>query len=402
MRKPFYAILTLLITFSIPYSLFAQDTTPEPTSEVTAEATAEATAPVETTTKVAVMPEIEAPPSDNNGYLRLAHFAPDAPTVDVYFNDTLAITGLTYLDASTWIPLAPASYSVTVVPSGGALDEALMPAFAAGASAGTWQTVTLVGSAANSTLHGAMIGEDYSELLPGTGGFTFINVVEGSTPVNLMRDDVVYYAQIAFPTGNAPNASSSLRVDSGVYDVAIEATDAPGNTLFEQTELELPENVYTLVALVGTPENEGLVVISTDESEVAIARGLLPKPGTLVDALRNSENLVAFADALGTSDLAALLSDEGDAEYTVFAPASFVIDGLSLDETALMGYVVAGRYTSTVLIAAGTLTALDGSTLTITTGDSGIYVNGVLVIDVNVAATNGVIHMINGTFPPAA
>jgi glutamate-ammonia-ligase adenylyltransferase len=50
----------------------------------------------------------------------------------------------------------------------------------------------------------------------------------------------------------------------------------------------------------------------------------------------------------------------------------------------------------------GTLTALDGSTLTITTGDSGIYVNGVLVIDVNVAATNGVIHMLNGTFQPAA
>lgn len=395
MRKTLYGVLILLL-LSMTFAAAAQDATPEPTAEATAEGTADVVTEVEP--EVTVVPEIEAPPSDNNAYLRLAHFSPDAPTVDVYFNGNLAITGLSSLNASAWIPLAPASYSIAVVPSGGAVEDAMIPPFDAGASAGTWQTVTLVGSAANGTLHGAVIGEDYSELLPGTGGFTFVNALEGSSPVNLIRDDVVYYAQIAFPTPNSTSASSSLRVDSGVYDIAISATDDPNNILFEQTELELPENVYTLVALVGTPGNEGLVVIETDKSQVAIARGLLPKPGTLADALRASENLTAFANALGSSELAGLLSTEDDAEYTIFAPASFVIDGMALDEAALMGYVVDGKYTSTAIIAAGTLTALDGSTLTVTTGDSGIYVNGVLVIDVNVPAVNGVIHMINGTF----
>jgi uncharacterized surface protein with fasciclin (FAS1) repeats len=396
MHKRFNALfLMLLMIFSAAFTVSAQDATPEPTAEATADAV------TEVQPEVTVVPEIEAPPSDNNTYLRLAHFSPETPTVDVYLNDMLAITGLTYLNASAWIPLTPESYSVAVVPTGGSVSEALIPAFEVSASAGTWQTVALVGSVANGTLHGALIGEDYSELLPGTGGFTFINAVEGEAPVNLIRDDVVYYAQIAFPEPNSTSASSSLRVDSGVYDVAITATDDPNNILFEQTQLELTENVYTLVALVGTPGNESLVTISTDEANVAIARGLLPKPGTLMDALGSSENLTAFANALGSGELAGLLSDEGDVEYTIFAPASFVLDGMSMDETALMGYVVAGKYPTTAMIAAGTLTALDGSTLTITTAEDGIYVNGVLVIDVNIPATNGIIHLLNGTFAPA-
>lgn len=395
-------MLTLfLLGFALP--VLAQEPTAEPTAEASAEATAEATANTvtETEPEVQVAPEIEAPPSDNNAYLRFIHFSPDAPSVDIYFNDTLAVTGLSSLNATTWIPLVPASYSVTVVPSGGSPDEAVIPAFEASASAGMWQTVTLLGSTENGTLHGAVISEDYSELLPGTAGFTFINAVESETAVNLIRDGVVYYAQIAYPEPNSTNASSSLRDDSGVHQVSIVATDDPNNILFEQGELELAENVYTLVALVGTPGNEGLVVVGTDESQVAIARGLLPKPGTLMDALRSNENLSAFATALGSGELATLLSSEDDAEYTIIAPASFVIDDMALDENALMGYVVAGKYTSQEIIAAGTLTALDGSTLTVTTGDGGIYVNGQLIIDVNIPAVNGVIHMMNGTFDSA-
>src|SRR5215207_886903 len=131
MAKRLYAILLmLLMIFSAAFTVSAQDTT-----EPTAEATADAVTEVEP--EVTVVPEIEAPPSDNNTYLRLAHFSPDTPTVDVYLNDMLAITGLSYLNASAWIPLAPASYSVAVVPTGGSVSEALIPAFEVSASAGT-------------------------------------------------------------------------------------------------------------------------------------------------------------------------------------------------------------------------------------------------------------------------
>jgi len=53
-------------------------------------------------------------------------------------------------------------------------------------------------------------------------------------------------------------------------------------------------------------------------------------------------------------------------------------------------------------VNAGTLTALNGTTLTITIENNNIVVNGQRVIDVNISATNGVIHMVNGRWDSGA
>ncbi len=69
--------------------------------------------------------------------------------------------------------------------------------------------------------------------------------------------------------------------------------------------------------------------------------------------------------------------------------------------TALQSYIVKGKYTKQQFVDAGTLTALDGTKLTVTTTDNAIFVNGIQVIDVNISATNGVIHMLNGLWSSA-
>jgi uncharacterized surface protein with fasciclin (FAS1) repeats len=185
----------------------------------------------------------------------------------------------------------------------------------------------------------------------------------------------------------------------------VTAGDDPSRVFAERSGLEMPENAYTLVALIGTLDDSRLFVLTTDRSEVQIVRGLLPKPGQLLDALRANENLTAFADALENAGLSDLLS--GEEEYTILAPANFAFDdspAMTAEEQAdmLRGYIVEGKYTSAELIDAGTLTALDGSTLNVTIDNNGIFVNNVQVIDVNIAATNGVIHMLNGLLTQAS
>jgi len=142
----------------------------------------------------------------------------------------------------------------------------------------------------------------------------------------------------------------------------------------------------------------------TDESAVEIAQGKLPKPGTLLEALRANDNLTAFADAIQSAGLTDLLA--GSTEYTIFAPANFIMDNfgsMTTEEQAntLRSYIVEGKYTSKQVLDAGTLTALDGTKLTVTTDNNAIFVNGVQVIDVNISATNGVIHMLNGLWSSA-
>ncbi len=423
MRRTLYIMLTTMVLALLAVAATAQETTTEPplptvevtveltaeptapatssaTAEATAETTAEATmqptsaATAQATADVAVTAEVTTTPGDNNAYLRVAHLASEGGSVDAYLNDTLTVGSLTFPSVSEWIPLTPGSYTITVAPSGEAASAATFAPLTVSAAANTWQTVAIIG--AGGGLQASVISEDYRELLPSTGGFTFFNALEGSAPVNLMRDGVAYYAQIGFP-GQDVTSSSSLRSDSGVFDVQAVDPNEPTNVIAETTALELPENAYTLVALVGPQDSPSLFTFVTDESAVEIARGLLPKPGTLIDALRANSNLTAFADALATADLNDMLTDK--MEYTIFAPANFAIDGsdtITAEEAAtlLRSYIVEGKYTKNEFLEAGTLTALDGTTLTFTTGAEGIYVNGVLVIDVNIAATNGVIHMI--------
>lgn len=388
MRKYLLTGILTIVTTLTALNAVAQDTTLEPNSEIS---------PI----NAQIAEGIAAAPSDDNSYLRIAHFSHDAPTVDIYFNGTLAISGLNYLSASPWIPLAPATYSVAISPHEATLNDAVMPPFDVSASTGMWQTVAIVGSAANSTLKGVSIPEMYDELFPGTGGFTFFNALESAPTVNLMRDDILYYAEISYPVDNSSISSSSVRDDTGVFHVQIVDANDPTNAFADASELQIPENGYSLLALVGTLDDPQLVEIVTDESEVSMVRGLLPAPGTIHEALDADDNLKGFGNALAGSSLSDQLSDL-DAEYTIFAPATFIMDSGNISGNALASYVVEGKYTSNDLSNGTTFTALDGTPITVTLGDGGFYVNGALVIDVNIAATNGVIHMINGSFTPPA
>jgi len=318
--------------------------------------------------------------------------------VDVYFNGSIAYKNLIYRSISNWLAVDPGTYNISVVPTGESASSTAFTPVNVTAESGTWQTVAIVGSAKNSTLQAAVITEDYSDLLPSTGGFTFFNALEGSSPVNLVRNNAVYFAQIGFP-GTDTTSSSSLVGDAGTFDVSAVDPNDPATVFAQRTGFQLPENAYTFLALIGTKDDPQFFVQVTDESAVEIAEGKLPEPGTLREALRANDNLTAFADAIQSAGLSDLLT--GTTPYTVFAPANFVMDNFGSMTTeeqanALRSYIVEGKYTSKQVVDAGTLTALDGTKLTVTTDNNAILVNGVQVIDLNIAATNGVIHMLNG------
>lgn len=397
------------VTIGVTLGVTDEATPVQPTAEATMEATTEPTAAApapdaemtpEATNEVPVEPDVEMAPVSDGALLRVAYLAPDMESIDVYFDDVLVFRGLNYPSVSRFISLEPGTHNVTVTWSGGMVGDAVQSVDVS-LSAGTAQTVVVLASTEGDMSPAtALISEDYDDLLPGTGGFTFVNAVQGSPAVNVHRDDVVYFAQMEFPGPDSAASSSSLRVDSGEYNVMITQADDPTIVFAQRSNLALSENAYTFVALIGTPGDTRLFTVVTDESEVEIARGDLPRPGYLTDALNANENLTGFAAALGSAGLSDMFEDGSMQEYTIFAPANFVVDDnmSDLSEAALQAYIVEGKYTSQEIIEAGTLTAIDGTQLTITIDDNGIFVNGIEVIDVNIAATNGVIHMLGGSW----
>jgi transforming growth factor-beta-induced protein len=141
-------------------------------------------------------------------------------------------------------------------------------------------------------------------------------------------------------------------------------------------------------------------------------------------ASRNAgdNNIVQTALAAGQfSTLASLLTKAGLADtvatggpFTVFAPtdAAFAkvpkatLDALAADpaklKSVLLYHVVPGRVMAADVVKLTSAKTLEGSSLTIKVADGAVFVDGAKVTTPDVAATNGVIHVIDSVLIPRA
>jgi uncharacterized surface protein with fasciclin (FAS1) repeats len=143
----------------------------------------------------------------------------------------------------------------------------------------------------------------------------------------------------------------------------------------------------TAIAMFAAP------VLANDIVDVAVANG-------------SFTTLVAAVQAAGLVDAL-----KGEGPFTVFAPtdAAFAalpagtVEALLNDIptlTAILTYhVVPGAVMSTDLSNGMTATTLNGADITISL-DGGVSVNGANVIAADVAASNGVIHVIDAVILP--
>ena len=141
--------------------------------------------------------------------------------------------------------------------------------------------------------------------------------------------------------------------------------------------------------------------------------------GTIVDIASGNDDFSTLVAAVTAADLGATLSGEGP--YTVFAPTNEAFEALpagTVDEllkpenkdqlAAILTYhVVEGEVMAADLsdgqeittVQGGTLTVgIDGDTVTLT-DENGATVN---VVDTDIDADNGVIHVIDGVVTPAS
>ena len=132
--------------------------------------------------------------------------------------------------------------------------------------------------------------------------------------------------------------------------------------------------------------------------------------GDIVAVASGNPDFSTLVAALSAAGLVETLQGEGP--FTVFAPtdAAFaalpegLLEKLLLPEniaalTVILTYhVVPGMVMSTD-VTAGDVATVEGSTIAITT-DMGVMVNGANVVAVDVAASNGVIHVIDAVIVP--
>jgi uncharacterized surface protein with fasciclin (FAS1) repeats len=135
------------------------------------------------------------------------------------------------------------------------------------------------------------------------------------------------------------------------------------------------------------------------------------KPGTIVEVAVAAGSFTTLAAALGAANLVDTLQGEGP--FTVFAPTddafaalpAGVVDALLEEKNrdvlvqVLTYHVVAGAVHAADVVA-GDVPSVEGSAITVSVSD-GVVLNGSAhVVTADVAASNGVIHIINAVIVP--
>jgi len=175
---------------------------------------------------------------------------------------------------------------------------------------------------------------------------------------------------------------------------------------------------FTLVACSSSSEETATAETSVAASEAPADEAMEEtdemteetSAGTIVDVASATDGFSTLVAAVTAADLAGTLSGEGP--FTVFAPTDEafaalpegVLDALLLPENKdvlakiLTYHVVAGQVLAAD-VTDGDVPTVEGQTIALSTAD-GVTVNGAKVIQADVMADNGVIHVIDAVILP--
>lgn len=124
---------------------------------------------------------------------------------------------------------------------------------------------------------------------------------------------------------------------------------------------------------------------------------LPPVERDLIGTLKTRPSLTKFTEALETTGVAATLQKEGS--YTIFAPMDVAVSG-TLDQATVRHHILAERVTFSKLAGETTsYTTLHTDEIEIE-ATGAIRVGDALMVELDIAADNGVIHVIDKVLTP--
>ncbi|MBC7871957.1 MAG: DUF4397 domain-containing protein, partial [Chitinophagaceae bacterium] len=171
--------------------------------------------------------------------IRVAHFSPDTPNVDIYVNGEAAITDLAFPSVTDFITLPAGSYEIAVAPAGTSIEEAAIGPAMFDLPADAFLTIAAIGSLEAGTLAPAIISGDFSELAEGNARVLVYHSIEDAPAVDILANGSVLIPGLAFPGTLGDNDGIvELDVPAGTYDLAVVPTgatepvviDLPGTT----------------------------------------------------------------------------------------------------------------------------------------------------------------------------
>lgn len=349
-----------------------------------------------------MVPGVSAQEGQQFTRIRVAHFSPDTPRVEVFLNgQPSGIQILSYGEVSGWVELPAGTYSIAVAPEGGTVaDAAIGPAnFRLGA--GAWITVAATGSLSGGTLRANVISEDYSAIAAGNARVTVFHGIPDAPAVDVILPDGT-----AIVSNLRYGRAATLTVPAGVYDLAVVAAGTTSPAVLDLRGVGLNSETFYLVSAVNRLAAPQVNLKVVPQSVVAPLFGKVFISRNIAQVAAADGRFNTLLTALSITGLDAVLTGPGP--FTVFAPtdAAFralpagVLESLIANPDALAGilqyHVVLGRAVASDVVKLGSINTLNGP-VSIRVTDEGVFLNdNIKILITDIPASNGVIHVIDG------
>lgn len=119
---------------------------------------------------------------------------------------------------------------------------------------------------------------------------------------------------------------------------------------------------------------------------------------TVMQKLKSNSETSGFAKALEESEINEKLNGSGP--FTLFAPSNSAFNSLSSvqksNDNLLLNHIFTGLATKRSLSVMSEVTCLSGENLKIESSGQDISINEIRIVETNIKADNGVIHIIGG------
>ncbi len=275
---------------------------------------------------------------DETAKVRVGHFSPDAPAVDVYAGDDAILTDVPFGVLSEYLEVPGGTYSIAVVAAGADLaDGAVIGPVDLDFAAGTMTTV-----AATNTLENIEAQVLADEPMP-AGDSAQVRVVHFSADAPAV--DIAPDGGDALITDlSYPNATEYLALPGGKYDLEIRAAGTE-DVAFDIPEITLTDGIsYSVFAIGSLADGSFTVLPAVDASVAGVRVGHFSADAPNVDVYANGGAILsdvpfgALSDYLfvpaGTYTIEVVAAGADPADGAVIGPVDLDFDGGTLTTVA--------------------------------------------------------------------
>ncbi len=198
--------------------------------------------------------------------LRVAHFSPDTPGVDVYLDGKKAVGNMGFRTVTDYLTVPGGDHQLALRPSGAPATS--KPVLSGAATLDGGKAYTVAGLGSRATLHAGVFVDDVQPPPAGQANVRVVQAVVGTKAVDVaLGGGEPPFSDVPF--GEATDYRS---LPPGSYQISLK--DTSGASLLKPTAVEFaPGLTYTLAAIGGGDSPENILPVVDERAAATMPEG---------------------------------------------------------------------------------------------------------------------------------